>query len=165
VRCERPDAHLLLVGPGEPAYVQSLREDVSRRGLDRAVTFTGILSGRDKWAAMAASDLFVLPSYQENFALTVVDAIQSGLPVLVSRRVNIWKDLVDAGAARDCEPEVNSVTETLSTCLSDPEWRHAATRAGKALLSERFNWTTTAAQLETIYETVRSPRERPALVS
>jgi glycosyltransferase involved in cell wall biosynthesis len=165
VQRERPDAQLLLVGPGEPAYVQSLREDVSRRGLDGAVTFTGILSGRDKWAAMAASDLFVLPSYQENFALTVVDAIQSGLPVLVSRRVNIWKDLVDAGAARDCEPEVNSVTKTLSTCLSDREWRHAAVRAGKALLSERFNWTTTAAQLETIYETVRSPRERPALVS
>ena len=165
VRRERPDAHLLLVGPGEPAYVQSLHDEVSRRGLDRAVTFTGILSGRDKWAAMAASDLFVLPSYQENFALTVVDAIRSGLPVLVSRRVNIWKDLVDAGAARDCEPELNSVTTTLGTCLSDPEWRHAAVRAGKALLSERFNWTTTAAQLETIYETVRSPRERAALVS
>ncbi|HET6324543.1 MAG TPA: glycosyltransferase [Planctomycetaceae bacterium] len=162
---QRPDANLLLVGPGDPAYVQSIREEVGRRGLEKTVTFTGLLSGRDKWAAMAASDLFVLPSYQENFALTVVDAIQSGLPVLVSRRVNIWKDLVDAGAARDCEPELNSVAATLSDCLSDLEWRHAAARAGKSLLSERFNWATTAARLETIYEAVRLPSESPALVS
>jgi glycosyltransferase involved in cell wall biosynthesis len=106
-----------------------------------------------------------LPSYQENFALTVVDAIQSGLPVLVSRRVNLWKDLVDAGAARDCEPELNSVATTLGACLTDNEWRHAAVRAGKSLLAERFNWATTAARLETIYETVRSPSESPTLVS
>jgi glycosyltransferase involved in cell wall biosynthesis len=163
VRRQRPDAHLLLVGPGEPAYVQSIRDEVSRRRLEKAVTFTGILSGRDKWAAMAASDLFVLPSYQENFALTVVDALQSGLPVLVSRRVNLWKDLVDAGAARDCEPELNSVATTLVDCLNDSEWRHAAVRAGEALLSERFNWTTTAAWLETIYETVCSPSESRAV--
>jgi glycosyltransferase involved in cell wall biosynthesis len=165
VRQQRPDAHLLLVGPGDPAYVQSIREEVSRRGLQNAVTFTGVLYGRDKWAAMAASDLFVLPSYQENFALAAVDAVQSGLPVLLSRRVNLWKDLVDAGVARDCEPDLNSLVPVLAGGLSDEEWRRSAVRAGKKLLSERFNWATTAAGLETIYESIRSPSERPALVS
>lgn len=165
VRQQRPDAHLLLVGPGEPTYVQSIRDEVTRRGLDTAVTFTGVLYGRDKWAAMAASDLFILPSYQENFALAAVDAVRSGLPVLLSRRVNLWKDLVDAGVGRDCEPELNSVTAALGACLDDAAWRQSAIPAGKELLSERFNWATTTARLETVYESLRAPQGKPALVS
>jgi glycosyltransferase involved in cell wall biosynthesis len=165
VRRQRPQAHLLLVGPGEPAYVQSIRDDAARRGLDAAVTFTGVLYGRDKWAAMAASDLFILPSYQENFALAAVDAVQSGLPVLLSRRVNLWKDLVDAGVGRDCEPELSSVTTALGDCLDDAEWRKSAVAVGKELLSERFNWATTATRLEAVYESVRAPQGKPALVS
>ena len=165
VRRQRPEAHLLLVGPGDATYVQSLREEVVRRGLEGSVTFTGVLYGREKWAAMAASDLFVLPSYQENFALAAVDAVQSGLPVMLSRRVNLWKDLVDAGVARDCEPELDSVAAALGKCLDDSDWRRAALPAGRKLLSERFNWATTAARLKTIYESVRSPSESPVLVS
>ncbi len=165
VRRQRPDAHLLLVGPGDPAYVESLRDEVGHRGFMGSVTFTGVLYGRDKWAAMAASDLFVLPSYQENFALAAVDAVQSGLPVLLSRRVNLWKDLVDAGVARDCEPELDSLVTVLGQCLNNSNWRQAAVDAGRKLLSERFNWATTAARLETIYEAVRSPNESPTLVS
>jgi glycosyltransferase involved in cell wall biosynthesis len=129
------------------------------------VTFTGVLYGRDKWAAMAASDLFILPSYQENFALAAVDAVQSGLPVLLSRRVNLWKDLVDAGVGRDCEPDVNSVTTALGACLDAADWRRAALAAGKDLLAERFNWATTAARLEAVYESLRAPQRKPALVS
>ena len=156
VRQRGIDAHLLIVGPGEPAYIESIRMDVKNRGLDGRVTLTGILYGRDKWAAMAASDLFVLPSYQENFALAAVDAIRSGLPVLLSRRVNLWKDVVDAGAGRDCETNVDSVADALETCLNDAEWRHSAARAGETLLSSRFNWTTTAARLESVYQEASS---------
>ena len=148
---QRPDAHLLIVGPGEPAYVDSIRADVARRRLEPKITFTGVLYGHDKWAAMAASDLFVLPSYQENFGLSVVDAIRSGLPVLLSRRVNLWKDVVEAGAGRDCETSVESVAEKLNECLADPAWRTAAVQAGERLLETRFNWKTTAAHLEQIY--------------
>ena len=154
----QPDAHLLIVGPGEPAYVDSVRADVARRQLEPQVTFTGLLYGRDKWAAMAASDLFVLPSYQENFGLSVVDAIRSGLPVLLSRRVNLWKDVVEAGAGRDCETSVESVADKLNECLADPVWRTAAAQAGARLLETRFNWKTTAAHLEQIYaEAIPAP--------
>jgi glycosyltransferase involved in cell wall biosynthesis len=147
----QPDAHLLIVGPGEPDYIASIRREVAARHLGRKVTFTGLLSGRDKWAAMAASDLFVLPSYQENFALAAVDAIRSGLPVLLSRRVNLWKDVVDARAGRDCETTVDSVTETLNACLADAVWRTEAAEAGARLLTTRFNWAKTAAGLEESY--------------
>ena len=59
----------------------------------------------------------------------------------------------------------NNQETALGACLDDAEWRRAAVLAGKELLSERFNWATTAARLETIYESVRAPQEKPALVS
>ena len=161
----QPDAHLLIVGPGAPAYVDSIRADVARRQLGPKVTFTGVLYGHDKWAAMAASDLFVLPSYQENFALAAVDAIRSGLPVLLSRRVNLWKDVVDAGAGRDCDISVESVAEKLTECLADPGWRADAARAGARLLETRFNWKTTAAHLEQIYAEAIPGSNHPSLAS
>ena len=152
----RPKAHLLVVGPGEPAYVESIRQEVARRGLDARVTFTGVLYGRDKWAAMATSDLFVLPSYQENFALAAVDAIRGGLPVLLSRRVNLWSDVVRAGAGTVCDTDVESLAQSLDDCLGDMNWRREAAEAGRALMSKRFNWTTTAAQLEEVYQAVQA---------
>ena len=118
---QRQDAHLLIVGTGETNYVESIREDVGRRGLAARVTFTGLLQGREKWGALAASDLFVLPSYQENFGLAVVEAIRSGVPVILSRYVNLWKDVVDAGAGRACEINVESVAATLRESLDDFE--------------------------------------------
>jgi glycosyltransferase involved in cell wall biosynthesis len=148
---QQPEAHLLVVGPGESKYVESIRADVGRRGLASKASFTGRLSGREKWAAMAASDLFVLPSYQENFALAAVDAIRGGLPVLLSRRVNLWQDVVEAGAGRDCETTVESVAEQLNDCLADAPWRSAAVEAGARILGERFNWATAADVLERIY--------------
>ena len=151
-----PDAHLLLVGPGDPAYIESIKVEVAHRQLKSHVTFTGLLAGRDKWAAMAASDLFVLPSYQENFALAAVDAIRSGLPVLLSRRVNLWQDIVAAGAGRDCDTSVSSVANVLHRCLADAVWRAAAAQAGARLLTTRFNWTKSAAHLEEIYSLVAS---------
>src|SRR5262245_3333598 len=105
---------------------------------------------------MAASDLFVLPSYQENFALAAVDAIRSGLPVLLSRRVNLWQDVVEAGAGRDCDPTVDSVAEKLSSCLIDRSWRASAVEAGVRLLAVRFNWAVSAARLEEVYAECRS---------
>jgi glycosyltransferase involved in cell wall biosynthesis len=148
---EVPDAHLLLVGPGEPAYVQTIRREIAARRLDSYATLTGPLYGREKWAAMAASSLFVLPSYQENFALAAVDALRGGLPVVLSRRVNLWQDLVAAGAARPCDLAVESVAAEIGTALADQGWRTSAIAAGEKLLETRFNWKTTAARVEALY--------------
>jgi glycosyltransferase involved in cell wall biosynthesis len=156
VHRERPEAHLLLVGPGPTDYVESIGAEIAKRGLERQITLTGPLYGRDKWAAQAASDLFVLPSYQENFAISVVEALRSGLPVVLSRRVNLWNDIVEAGAGRECELDVQGLAATLARCLEDADWRRSAAQAGEALLERRFNWEATAERLESIYEKSRT---------
>ena len=159
VRRQRNKAHLLIVGPGEAGYVDSIRADIAQRGLGSHVTMTGPLYGRDKWAAIAASDLFVLPSYQENFALAAVwRPSEESVPVLLSRRVNLWQDLIDAGAGRDCELDVDSLAQRLQQCLDDCPWRQSAAQQGRELLAGRFDWSRTAEKLAGVYEAARSSR-------
>jgi len=58
-----------------------------------------MLYGDDKWGAFHACEVFSLPSHQENFGIAVAEALACGRPVLISDKVNIWKDIARDGAA------------------------------------------------------------------
>ena len=62
------------------------------------VTFTGMLAGHRKWGAFSAAEAFILPSHQENFGIAVAEALACGTPVLISNKVNIWREIA-AGEA------------------------------------------------------------------
>ncbi|WP_426527963.1 glycosyltransferase [Bradyrhizobium sp. McL0615] len=63
------------------------------------VVFTGHLDDELKWASFAAAELFLLPSREKEFAITVVEAMQIGVPVVITDRVNTWPYVEEAGAA------------------------------------------------------------------
>jgi glycosyltransferase involved in cell wall biosynthesis len=58
-----------------------------------------MLSDNLKWGALRRAEVFILPSHQENFGMAVVEALACGTPVLISRRVNIWREIESSGAA------------------------------------------------------------------
>jgi glycosyltransferase involved in cell wall biosynthesis len=85
--------HLVMGGPDDNAYAARLKGLAEGLGLSQRVTWTGMLSGDLKWGAFRAADAFVLPSHQENFGIAVVEALACGVPVLISNRVNIWREI------------------------------------------------------------------------
>ena len=91
-------AHLVMAGPDPDKLGDSLRALAQAHGVADRITWTGMLQGRLKWGALQAADVFVLPSHQENFGVAVVEALSVGLPVLISQRVNIWREVVEDGA-------------------------------------------------------------------
>ena len=91
-----PDAALVMAGPGEPAYLDELKRLVPRSGA--AVHWPGMVTGDLKWGALHAAEAFVLPSHQENFGLAVVEALACARPVLISDKVNIWREIQADGA-------------------------------------------------------------------
>ena len=89
---------LILAGPDQIGWQANLRSHVARLHLTDRVVFTGMLQGAMKQGAFASADAFVLPSHQENFGISVVEALAAGIPVLISDRVNIWRE-IDADRA------------------------------------------------------------------
>ncbi len=98
VLAAEPDWHLVLCGPDQVGWQAELEKLAGALGLNGRLTFTGMLSGDQKWGALRAADFFFLPSHQENFGVVVAEALACGLPVLISDKVNIWREVKEAGA-------------------------------------------------------------------
>jgi glycosyltransferase involved in cell wall biosynthesis len=93
---DSPRLHLVMAGPcADQDYLGHLKRLTNQLGASGRVTFSGLLSGNSKWGAFAAAEAFVLPSHQENFGIAVVEALACGKPVLLSKKINIWREIVD----------------------------------------------------------------------
>lgn len=137
-----PPLHLVLAGPcASPTLARQL--EAQAQGLP--VTFTGPLWDTDKQAALAAAEAFILPSHQENFGIAVVEALAAGLPVLISDKVNIWREVTADGAGLAEADTVDGTARLLKRWLEAdaPAMRLAARRCFAA----RFDIRQTAAAL------------------
>ena len=89
-----PALQLVMAGPDQVGVQAQLMRLAERLGVARAVTWTGLLRGEVKAGAFRAAEAFVLPSHQENFGIAVAEALSCQLPVLISNKVNIWREIV-----------------------------------------------------------------------
>jgi len=98
---ERPDVPFLVIaGPvADGQFFASLSEIIdSSAALMSRVMFAGMLTGIEKWAAIYCCDALILPSHQENFAISVVEAMACRKPVIISDQVNINTEVHDSKA-------------------------------------------------------------------
>jgi glycosyltransferase involved in cell wall biosynthesis len=93
-----PNLMLVLAGPDETGWIGELRSHAQALQIEDRLVFTGMLTGDLKWGAFHASEAFILPSHQENFGLVVAEALACSKPVLISNKVNIWREIAHAGA-------------------------------------------------------------------
>jgi glycosyltransferase involved in cell wall biosynthesis len=93
-----PGLHLIMAGPDATQWVPELKTLAKDLGIAERITWPGMLQGDMKWGAFFASEAFVLPSHQENFGIAVAEALGCGKPVLISDKINIWREIVEAGA-------------------------------------------------------------------
>ncbi|BBY28619.1 glycosyltransferase [Mycolicibacterium sediminis] len=139
-----PHAHLVLAGPDSDGTMATLVELVDALGIAERVTWAGMITGDVKWGAYRAADVFALTSHSENFGIVLAEALACALPVLITDKVNIWREIVGAGAgfvAPDTEAgarelldgwaalsdaQRNDVRERARSCFVDNfEARHA----------------------------------------
>jgi glycosyltransferase involved in cell wall biosynthesis len=149
----RPDLHLVVAGPDDGEGPRT-RASLARSGALSRTTFTGMLEGTAKLAAFRDSDLFVLPSYSENFGLAVVEAMACALPVVISNRVNIGEEIAAAGAGCVVPPEPGPLVAAIGAFLDDAPAARRAGQNGQALVRDRFDWTDVAVALERMYRDV-----------
>jgi glycosyltransferase involved in cell wall biosynthesis len=89
----RHEWHLLMVGPDQLGWQAELEQMAGMLGIANRITWTGPRMGLSKWGPLATAEVFVLPSHQENFGIAVAEALACGCPVLISNKVNIWREI------------------------------------------------------------------------
>lgn len=159
-----PDTMWVLAGDGEPDYVAQLHELATRMGVAEHVVWTGHLDGEAKAAAFAHAEVFVLPSYSENFGIAAAEALAAGVPCVLSHGVAICDELVGAGAALAVGTDPHSIGEAMTRLLRDEEMRADMSRKARKFAHENYSLAAMGQALQRLYDDVlaRNPaRERP----
>jgi glycosyltransferase involved in cell wall biosynthesis len=157
------DLHVMMAGPcSHPDYLGLLKQlaDSCEALSPGSVSFPGMLSGNLKWGALRQAEVFVLPSHQENFGIAVVEALACGTPVLISRPVNIWREIESSGAGLVDSDTVEGCSRLLEKWLNlaDEDKIAMAARAVGGF-KQYFEITQTAVSL---IDTIKSFDPNPA---
>jgi glycosyltransferase involved in cell wall biosynthesis len=147
----RQDVHLVIAGPDNEGWGARVRTWLSEEGVLGRTTFTGMLLGPDKLAVLRDASLFVLPSYTENFGLAVIEAMAAGLPIIISDKVNIWREVESAGAGKVVPCEAGKFTAAILDLLDKPELARQMGQKGQALVRDEFHWPDIAVRLQETY--------------
>ncbi|HEX4638428.1 MAG TPA: glycosyltransferase [Chthoniobacterales bacterium] len=133
------DFSLVLAGPDQIGLRNQLEALAAREGIASRVIFCGMLEGDLKRSALANAEAFLLPSHQENFGIAVVEALAEGLPVLISNRINIWREIEKDRAGYAANDDVDGTTNLLErwTKFSTQE-RETMRSNARRCFTERF---------------------------
>ena len=122
--------------------------------------FTGALNDDEKWAAYGRADVFVLPTYSENFGIVVAEALWAGVPVITThgtpwkdledRKCGKWIDLPEEGSNPSAWPALVMALEEMMS-LSDDERRQMGER-GRRLVEEKYTWAAVVKAMVKGYE-------------
>ena len=146
--------HFVLAGanPQDPQYEKQIQAQIQASGLANHSTITGFVGGEFKLALLQDADLFILPSYYENFGIAVAEAMAAGTPVVISDQVHIWQEVRDAEAGWVTTCEVTALTEGIRLALQDKEELKAKGEKAQTYAASHYSWGAIARRMIQVYE-------------
>lgn len=136
---------IVMAGPDQVGWSTTLRAKARKLGVAHRIHWSGMLAGPCKWGALASAEALVLPSHQENFGFVVAEALACSTPVLISDKVNIWREIVHANAGFAESDSVDGTESLLNRFYSLTQVeRSELGRNGRALFLSSFDIEVTA---------------------
>ncbi|MBD2774029.1 hormogonium polysaccharide biosynthesis glycosyltransferase HpsP [Iningainema tapete] len=150
--------HFVLAGtnPQDPNYEKKIKLQIQNSPLRSHSTITGFVSGELKSALLQAADLFVLPSYYENFGIAVAEAMVAGKPVIISDQVHICQEVLESESGWIGATDVQAVFELLRNALQNPEERHRRGLNAQEYALKHYSWDAIASQMILAYQQILS---------
>jgi len=140
-----------IAGPDQVGWQCKLQRRAEQLGIASRITWMGMIRGTVKWGALRAAEVFVLPSHQENFGVVVAEALAAGTPVLISNKVNIWREIRADGAGIVAEDTLSGTCELLQSYLRlDKDERSKMRRHARKCFEQRFEIERAAANLQSV---------------
>ncbi|WP_121969619.1 hormogonium polysaccharide biosynthesis glycosyltransferase HpsP [Leptolyngbya sp. BC1307] len=148
--------HFLLCGanPQDRAYENDIRRQIQAAPWADQATLNGFVSGELKAQILSAADVFVLPSYYENFGIAVAEAMAASIPVVISDQVHIWPEIQASTAGWVVPCEVKALTEALETAIAQPDERLQRGQNARRCAQEKYSWEAIAQRITITYQQI-----------
>ncbi|MDB9511215.1 hormogonium polysaccharide biosynthesis glycosyltransferase HpsP [Kamptonema animale CS-326] len=143
--------------PQDADYEMKIKEQIDNSPLARHTIMTGFVTGEIKTYLLQNADLFVLPSYYENFGIAVAEAMAAGTPVVISERVHIWEDIQQAEAGWVGPLEVDAIASLITIALLDVDERKRRGLNGREYARKHYSWDAIAQQTIQAYQQILKP--------
>ena len=150
----RSDFALVVAGAGTRDYESYIASLVARHGLQDRTVFLGMVQPGEKWSVLRDADVFVLASRHENFPMAVLEAMAAGVPIVISDRVKIHKEISEAGAGLVTGLDPDEVSAAVNMLLSDEDLRRRMGGEGEALTRGPMSWDQAARDIARDYENI-----------
>ena len=154
----------VLVGPDADDHQREVEQEARNREVAADFSFIGEVGDEAKWDLYAAADLFVLPTFSENFGIVVAEALAAGVPVITTTGAP-WRDL----ETHECGWWVEIGVEPLAAALAEAtalpdEARRAMGERGRALIEREYSWSRVAEEMSAVYRWLLGSGPRPNCV-
>lgn len=152
-----PNTYLVIAGPDSIGFGATIRTAIAEAGCCEAVTFTGMITGTTKKAALAAAHIFVAPSYSEGFSMSVLEGMVAGLPCILTTGCN-FPEAAAAGVAHVVPTNAAAIAQALQICLQDPQQAQMMGQNARCFILEHYTWNHAAQKLKQVYERILTTR-------
>lgn len=142
-----PNAKLFIAGQNE-GEEKNLQQQIIKLDMKEKIFLTGQLSGQNKINFLANADLFVLPSYNENFGIVYAESLAAGTPVIASKNTP-WAEIEEGNCGKWVK---NSVEETASAMIEMLQKDRDTMRKNSKKLAKKYDWKSIAVQFKEVFE-------------
>ena len=148
---QHPDAHLVLAGPDFEDTQAAVEKSLAALGASQSVLFAGMLDHQAKWSALGAAECFVLPSYSEGLSVATLEAMGSGLPVIITHQCNL-PEVSKFGAGWTIQPDAKQLAQALTDMLSNSQSTNRSIgENGRRLVKQNYSWPLIGRQMSEVY--------------
>jgi len=147
-----PNADLVIAGYDEGGYQLVIERLVSEGQIGDRVRFVGPVEGAIKQMLVANASCVVLPSYNENFGMVVVEAMAAGRPVVVTPEVGLANVVEGTGSGIVAQGDPAAIAAALNFILRNPTQARGMGEAGRTVVQQRYGWDTVARDVQQLYE-------------
>jgi len=154
---EFPHIHLVIAGPDNIGYLATVKQYFAAQQCLHAVTFTGMITGTLKAAALATADIYVAPSYSEGFSMSVLEGMLSGLPCIITTACN-FPEADEAKTAHVVEINAEAIANALIDCLKDPAAAKAMGDRARHFVQKNYTWDKISRDLLEVYQKILSQK-------